>query len=224
MRDRFAAKEADVLDQIDQYQSCSALLPLGEDRVLRRYWVFRSTGGVFVEDPCAELPVDWRGHRLETESSSDDKENVKIVNGNGAVGGKMTTDELMAIRGQHPWAFYSSVEEVSALITALNKRGFRESQLLTALHERHSIVSRVITACPVALLTSGSDVSKQRQSAALMLELSLRDRLLDLEERIYVGGLGSLTQVKYSISDTCLLVSLRLEAKQCVSVFVGCVG
>ena len=209
MRERYLMKELDLLDQIDQQQACAALVPLGEDRILRRYWVFRSIGGLFVDDPCAELPVDWKGqiqHLTKDEGEGSDKENINdkscdvVMSGSGkhenglSNGIKMGIEELIKTRGKVPWAFYHSSDQLNTLMSVLNRRGFRENQLYSALRERLTILQRTISTCPVNFLTSGVRTGdKSKQNATLMIELSLRDRLLDLEERIYVGGLGAIT-------------------------------
>ncbi|KAJ8308342.1 hypothetical protein KUTeg_013216 [Tegillarca granosa] len=49
----FAIKEKKYLHELSQLQHGNAIYPLGRDRMYRRYWVFQSLPGLFVED-CEE--------------------------------------------------------------------------------------------------------------------------------------------------------------------------
>lgn len=49
----FAIKEKKYLQELAQLQHGNAIYPLGRDRMYRRYWVFQSLPGLFVED-CEE--------------------------------------------------------------------------------------------------------------------------------------------------------------------------
>lgn len=115
------------------------------------------------------------------------------------------------------WAFISTEEEFEHLLNSLNCRGNRESALRASLLEQKSRIVESIDKCPVDMLCkdidetesvnddSNDSVKKQKPSvkrtskgliksecAQEILEINLRELLLDLEERIYVGALGSL--------------------------------
>lgn len=49
-REDFLRKESKLLDEIHQLQTVYSMCPLGKDRFFRRYWMFKSLPGVFVED------------------------------------------------------------------------------------------------------------------------------------------------------------------------------
>lgn len=49
-REEFLRKESKLVDEIYELQTVYSMCPLGKDRHFRRYWVFKSLPGVFVED------------------------------------------------------------------------------------------------------------------------------------------------------------------------------
>jgi len=121
------------------------------------------------------------------------------------------------------WSFFSSIEELDSLIDSLNPRGYREGELRERLiAEREELERKLKRAGAVAVLKKTDDdlekemerkleaLQKQREknkryggALALpvgtkltdMLEISLRDQILELEEKIFIGSLGNL-QVK----------------------------
>ena len=116
------------------------------------------------------------------------------------------------------WAFYRTEEDIENLLNALNSRGFRESQLKSAIMENKNKLVEVVTEAPEDILNIPDEELKanpllmspkvrtkewkqgkknmkgqvKNDSAGEGLELNLRELLLDLEERIHVGGLGYL--------------------------------
>jgi len=112
------------------------------------------------------------------------------------------------------WAFYSTVEEIDGLVEGLNSRGIREGELKDKIvTERERIESRV-RKCKVDQLVVSKDETetleknqldqvqarrdKNNQASPLgtslqeVVDLSLRDQILELEEKIWVGSLGNL--------------------------------
>lgn len=107
------------------------------------------------------------------------------------------------------WAFYYKEEELEALLMSLNNRGFRERALKEALVGEKERIKELLVKCPSnsfnkSLPQQTEQVRKSQRhqnsynsSYAGMapqdaLELTLRDMILELEHRIYAGGLGSL--------------------------------
>ena len=107
------------------------------------------------------------------------------------------------------WAFYYKEEELEALLMSLNNRGFRERALKEALVSEKERIKELLAKCPSnsfnkTLPQQTEQVRKSQRhhgshnsSYAGMapqdaLELTLRDMILELEHRIYAGGLGSL--------------------------------
>ena len=121
-------------------------------------------------------------------------------------------------RTRHKWAYFTAEEDVEHLLNSLNNRGFRESALKSALIENKNKLLEVVTEVPSDLLHIPEEEAKanavlmspkvrtkewkqgnksikgqvKNDSAGEGLELNLRELLLDLEERIHVGSLGSI--------------------------------
>lgn len=49
-KENLKKKEKTFLKEIKKSQSMSAVQPLGSDRLFRRYWIFNSLRGLFIED------------------------------------------------------------------------------------------------------------------------------------------------------------------------------
>ncbi|XP_075983251.1 ATP-dependent chromatin assembly factor large subunit [Anticarsia gemmatalis] len=110
------------------------------------------------------------------------------------------------------WTVYHSEEQVEALIASLNKRGLREAELRQALEMDKANIINYINKCPVHLLNPtvtppppapSPHYTRHRKfqpsllvapdsSLGEALELALRDHVLELEEKIFHGCLGSL--------------------------------
>lgn len=110
------------------------------------------------------------------------------------------------------WMVYHTEEQLEGLIQSLNKRGLRESELRQNLEQEKINMVNYINKCPVHLLNPTAAPSppppshhytrhKKFQpslnvpadcSLSEALELSLRDHILELEEKIFHGCLGSL--------------------------------
>merc|ERR1719318_1737427 len=117
------------------------------------------------------------------------------------------------------WAFYSTMEEVDELVEGLNTRGIREGELKEKLlAERERIENRVKKIKVDQLVVDEEEVeelrkgqlqqvqdrrdkaSKQAGTESVpmgsnlqeVVEVSLRDQILELEEKIWVGTLGNL--------------------------------
>ena len=101
------------------------------------------------------------------------------------------------------WSYYSTIDEVDQLIDSLNERGIRESELKEkVIAERDKIAKNlkkfnlsekldVDMKKPVKDEKSNNDL-KEDNSLASIANLTLRDQILELEEKIYIGTLGTL--------------------------------
>lgn len=122
--------------------ACTYILPLGRDRLYRRYWIFPSAGALFVEDDFFGLTEDMLVPRPTPEAKMEE-----LFSAESAVKTDATTEELVLVQNTSPpvnranqWYFYSMPEEVEQLIEALNPRGHRESSLKeTLLQEKQRI-------------------------------------------------------------------------------------
>jgi len=117
------------------------------------------------------------------------------------------------------WAFYSTVQEIDDLVEGLNPRGIREGELKERiLLERERIDGR-LKKCKVDQLVISKEEEEKLEASQLqqvqdrrekasksawveavpvdtdlqeVMETNLRDQILELEERIWVGTMGSL--------------------------------
>lgn len=107
------------------------------------------------------------------------------------------------------WSFFYREEELDTLLMSLNNRGFREKALREALVNEKERIKELLSKCPSNsfnrnLPQQTEQVRKsQRHQNSLnssyanmapqdALELTLRDMIIELEQRIYAGGLGCL--------------------------------
>ena len=129
-------------------------------------------------------------------------------------GKNLNVYQQIAYRNQVKWAFFSSPEDIDHLINGLNPRGIREGSLKQALREVKDKLVDSVSKCPTDLLTQAREEGEKagqqtkfqsirsrnratqgrvtNDSAAELLELNLREMLLDIEERAYAGALGTL--------------------------------
>lgn len=123
-----------------------------------------------------------------------------------------------AILPKTHWSFYSSEKDLDTLISSLNERGFRESELKENLIFEREKLEKRLKKCPQQLINKSEDQMKTEEESAKedimntrvdngkdgevappigtpiysLVEFTLRDQLLELEEKIFFGSLGSL--------------------------------
>lgn len=155
---------------------------------------------------------------LSTNNNDDDGEvTVKtdsMLEDEKLVVSSVSVHEQIKNRNSMRWSFYSNEAEINRLIESLNPRGYREGALKLALLEQKERVTKSLQDCPVgvlnpALISAGDKKVKQSNSKSSRnkatsaaafattspeeaLELNLREMLLDIEERIYIGSLGAI--------------------------------
>ena len=208
---------------------------MGRDRTYRRYWVFRTIPGLFVEDdeqhvsddcfqPCEQLTPEVA---VENNSAGDvnNKDDDRVVVENAEVSCSesqtskndisepcaVTVHEQISTRNSVPWSVFIIPEDVQRLVAALNPRGVRESALKQIISDQSSQISDFISRCDVDAFRghepAPSLTADSQKVAEQKLEKSFRDALLDLEERIFTGNLGSL-KVVFCKLKTCMLFLL----------------
>ena len=265
MKDRYLRRELELLKKVIDLQHKLSISPLGRDRTFRRYWMFQSIPGLFIEDQEEHVPDDFfkvasqsgaaSKAGLEEKSTSSDKENESFeLNGPSApptptlpitddvkpltenASNKAVILDMSQLQGEQPvksvnvfqqiaqrnqvrWAFFSP-DQLETLISSLNSRGFREGALKSALKDHKTFLLDHMKNMPLDQISlSKDDVLSQRKqikyqnvrlkkkkaqgsvqntSAQEFHELNLREMLLDIEERIYVGSLGCI-KVRYII-------------------------
>ncbi|XP_076166810.1 ATP-dependent chromatin assembly factor large subunit isoform X4 [Ptiloglossa arizonensis] len=117
-------------------------------------------------------------------------------------------------RSELKWSFYGKQEDIEALVNGLSKRGIREGELRNNIMQEMISLISVIEECPKHKLNpeifSGPIKGQTNKTAKknkyenanlnyssempvnVVLELTLRDYILDFEDKIRVGCLGSL--------------------------------
>ncbi|XP_015181281.1 PREDICTED: bromodomain adjacent to zinc finger domain protein 1A isoform X2 [Polistes dominula] len=115
------------------------------------------------------------------------------------------------------WSFYGKIEDIQTLINALSKRGIREGELRNNLEQEMSSLKSVIEECPRHKLNPeifSEPVKEQINKTAKknkyenanlnfpadmlvdnVMELTLRDFILEFEDKIKGGCLGNLKVV-----------------------------
>ena len=149
-------KEKELLEKIQSAIACTNIFPLGRDRMYRRYWIFPSTPGLFIEEDYSGLTEDMLLPRPSSFQSNVQSQAPQVS--------AKTGDSLMSestsstdrgpcgdgvplpkpVHKPNRWCFYSSCEQLDQLIEALNSRGHRESALKeTLLQEKSRICAQL---------------------------------------------------------------------------------
>ncbi|XP_044520688.1 bromodomain adjacent to zinc finger domain protein 1A [Gracilinanus agilis] len=210
-------KEKDLIEKIQSATACTNIFPLGRDRMYRRYWIFPSVPGLFIEEDYSGLTEDMLLPRsssfqnnVQSVVTSELQESTKTAESFKSESAS-NIDTLHLSRPVHKpnrWCFYSSREQLDQLIEALNSRGYRESALKeTLLQEKNRIYEQLANFSeekfhiPDKLQNDSKPIYGRGKisnshdtfqiSAEKQLEMRLRDFLLDIEDRIYQGTLGA---------------------------------
>lgn len=190
------------------------MMAIGRDRTFRRYWVFRSTPGLFVEDDEQHIPDDFlcpieqkvvANDASNVSNTGSDKENVLETSD------KMDIDcpqlenkecikskdlSATSVNGSHAvqWSVFTAEKEIDQLIDGLNPRGIRESKLRQVISEQRDLICELVAQCNTSAFCSAGNQSSVNNTpcAQRSFEENLRDALLDIEDRIFTGNLGSI--------------------------------
>ncbi|XP_040925176.1 bromodomain adjacent to zinc finger domain protein 1A isoform X2 [Betta splendens] len=192
-------KVRELQERIQKAAACTCLLPLGRDRMYRRYWLLPSASALFVEEDGFGLTEDMllphpKAERDTAATKVDDEEVTKEEPAEGDVGSSPAPLHTCGLPVNRPnqWSFYSSMEEVEQLIEALNPRGHRESSLKEALLQEREKLQQLLQSCDRNNPESSRSVPECTAAAETLMEVRLRDLLLDIEDRIHQGTLGTL--------------------------------
>lgn len=107
------------------------------------------------------------------------------------------------------WYFYDTQEKIEEILKTLNKRGYRERSLLLNIESNMGDIMKMIGKTPKSMLNPAFDVKDDtRRKAAKKydanlgysletppcenLHVLLTDYILEIEEKIHAGSLGSL--------------------------------
>lgn len=124
-RDDYLKKERGLLEELYQLQIKYSMAPLGRDRYHRRYWIFKSLPGLFVEDDSnyeIDPPLKISPKKESKENKNFGKENFPKT--------EYTPKVLNEyVLGETKWGFYYTAESLEQLLELLTERGIRESEL-----------------------------------------------------------------------------------------------
>ncbi|XP_029806426.1 bromodomain adjacent to zinc finger domain protein 1A isoform X1 [Suricata suricatta] len=213
-------KEKELLEKIQSAIACTNIFPLGRDRMYRRYWIFPSIPGLFIEEDYSGLTEDMLLPRPSSFQNNVQSQDPQVATKTGESLMSESTSNIdrgpcddsvqlpKPVHKPNRWCFYSSCEQLDQLIEALNSRGHRESALKeTLLQEKTRICAQLAhfseekfhfsdkpqtdSKPTYSRGRSSTAYDSSQMSAERQLELRLRDFLLDIEDRIYQGTLGA---------------------------------
>ncbi|XP_066178219.1 bromodomain adjacent to zinc finger domain protein 1A isoform X2 [Sylvia atricapilla] len=158
-------KEKELLEKIQNATACTNITPLGRDRLYRRYWIFPSVPGLFVEEDYSGLTEDMllpRTSSFQTSGQSCTNEPQVFSKTGESLKSSESTSNIdqdshtsVVVEVPRPvykpnrWCFYSSREQLDQLLEALNSRGHRESALKETLLQEKSRIYEQLNSFPV---------------------------------------------------------------------------
>ncbi|GMT08418.1 hypothetical protein PENTCL1PPCAC_30592, partial [Pristionchus entomophagus] len=201
----YEKSEDELMETIFQMEGLSCLVFLGRDRAFRSYFYLDALPALIVEESSG-----WDRQRVGPcdEPTPLNESIVATFNGNIhsarlAVTG-CTADEYCPSHGSEAadrerWQMVDNVEKMQQMISALNPRGFRESELLEQMTENEKNLGEMVERS-ARKFDSGSlatllmaDVADPFDSESNVdFEKEMRELLADLEEKIYLGQIGCL--------------------------------
>ncbi|XP_046711822.1 bromodomain adjacent to zinc finger domain protein 1A isoform X3 [Silurus meridionalis] len=203
-------KEKELLERICKAAACTYILPLGRDRFYRRYWLFPSVGALFVEEDFFGLTEDMLEPCPVPEPKTEDLcTQSPVKTGELAEETRPSQSTLVPVNRPNQWSFYSTSVELEQLVEALNPRGHRESTLKETLLQEKERINKLLSSTSAerfhysgdkapleakgntGKVKNGSTPLESTVPAERHMENRLRDLLLDIEDRIYQGTLGS---------------------------------
>ncbi|XP_074852955.1 bromodomain adjacent to zinc finger domain protein 1A isoform X1 [Carettochelys insculpta] len=159
-------KEKELLEKIQNATACTNISPLGRDRMYRRYWIFPSIPGLFIEEDYSGLTEDMLLPRpssfqnsiqshipnelqvsAETEESLKSSESTSNIDQDSCA--SVAVEMPRPVYKPNRWCFYSSREQLDQLLEALNSRGYRESALKETLLQEKNRIYEQLNSFPV---------------------------------------------------------------------------
>ncbi|NWW91138.1 BAZ1A protein, partial [Rhynochetos jubatus] len=158
-------KEKELLEKIQNATACTNITPLGRDRLYRRYWIFPSLPGLFIEEDYSGLTEDMLLPRIssfqnsvqsctnepqvfsKTGESLESSESTSNIDQDSYSSGGVEVPR--PVYKPNRWCFYSSREQLDQLLEALNSRGHRESALKETLLQEKSRIYEQLSSFPV---------------------------------------------------------------------------
>ncbi|XP_030415160.1 bromodomain adjacent to zinc finger domain protein 1A isoform X4 [Gopherus evgoodei] len=159
-------KEKELIEKIQNATACTNISPLGRDRMYRRYWIFPSVPGLFIEEDYSGLTEDMLLPRPSSFQNSipshiTNELQVSTKTGESLKSSESTSnidqDSYTSVAVEVPrpvykpnrWCFYNSREQLDQLLEALNSRGHRESALKETLLQEKNRIYEQLNSFPV---------------------------------------------------------------------------
>ncbi|XP_064634719.1 tyrosine-protein kinase BAZ1B-like [Lineus longissimus] len=177
--------EKDFEEGLVMSKLCLRQHSIGSDRHHSRYWIFEEgTPGVYIEKGWANKDINYSLRNSEDSDSDEEMSQMRKED---------PMERTFPHCGQNLWFTYSTIEEIDALIAALNPRGIRESQLLTELKKRYvDIVKKINTAEKRA----PKEKEDREVDGQVDLLTTFREELLETEVKLRNGGLGGVDSME----------------------------
>ncbi len=191
-RDHQLKIEKEILHHQEVLREASGLVniqPIGYDRYHRRYMLFPSMHGLFVED----LGHSSFESDQQISSISQDTDNAPLIKTTPQKAGSPDDERPAPVveRGSNkPDPMWSHYDKVDDLLTLLNPRGIREGELRKNLESMRNFIELNSTKCIFKEERVVPDSQPKYSSATDFFELYLREQILDIEEKIHIGNLG----------------------------------
>ncbi|XP_027526447.1 bromodomain adjacent to zinc finger domain protein 1A isoform X4 [Neopelma chrysocephalum] len=158
-------KEKELLEKIQNATACTNITPLGRDRLYRRYWIFPSLPGLFIEEDYSGLTEDMllprtssfqnSGQSCTNEPQVFSKTGESLKSSESTSNNDQDSHTSVVVEVPRPvykpnrWCFYSSREQLDQLLEALNSRGHRESALKETLLQEKTRIYEQLSSFPV---------------------------------------------------------------------------
>ncbi|CAO4364100.1 unnamed protein product [Caenorhabditis nigoni] len=172
---------------------------LGSDRAYRRYLVLENLSAILVETPTSsELRVG-----CDEASKIDDPQNLENSEDSEVFlcSGDVETCDIHGSRRSNNFCYIKSREQFERLLKTLNPRGNRENELLEELLEYRSELLKILEDSE-AMESDGSwremlmtDEADPADTYNIDWDTEIRDLLLDFEEKLDQGQMGSIEKV-----------------------------
>eukprot|EP00080_Pristionchus_pacificus_P000461 PDM60481.1 athp-2 [Pristionchus pacificus] len=197
--------EDELMERIFQIEGLSSLVFLGRDRAYRSYFFLDALPALIVEEPS-----EWDRERVGScdEPTPLNEDVVASYNGNihsarlavtGCTGDGYCPSHGSEAKDRQRWQMVDTVEKMEQLMTSLNPRGFRESELLEEITENERKLMEMVErsarklesgSLAAALMADSPDPFDSE--CTIDFEKEMRELIVDLEEKIYLGQIGCL--------------------------------
>ena len=134
-------------------------------------------------------------------TTSEDNPNLSEVMDLTSLDGPSSVQQVRVVQkpisSNKKWCCLTSKEEIKSLLETLNPRGQREVMLKQTIEKMLPLLDDSVSKCPVSKDCADKRSSLQLETCAEeILELYLREQILDIEEKIWMGNLGLMKNLK----------------------------